>query len=201
MVTEPPVHVIDDDDAARDALVFLLTAAGYAVKAYDSATAFLDSSPGAQSGCVITDVRMPDISGLDLLKRLKSRKIDLPVIVITGHAEVATAIEAIRDGAVDFIEKPYDGEVLIESVRSALSGSEEDILNGQKSVIQERLNSLSSIERQVLEGLIEGRPNKGIAYDLQINARTIDIHRAGVMTKMQASSLSHLVRMGLLASK
>jgi len=201
MVTEPPVHVIDDDDAARDALVFLLTAAGYAVKAYDSATAFLDGLPGAQSGCVITDVRMPDISGLDLLKRLKSRKIDLPVIVITGHAEVTTAIEAIRDGAVDFIEKPYDGEVLIESVRSALSGSEEDILNGQKSVIQERLNSLSSIERQVLEGLIEGRPNKGIAYDLQINARTIDIHRASVMTKMQASSLSHLVRMGLLASK
>jgi two-component system response regulator FixJ len=200
MSGNPVVHVIDDDDAARESLAFLLGTAQFVVRAYESAKAFLDAIPGVESGCVVTDVRMPEIDGLELLRRLKSQGIGLPVIVITGHGDVPLAVEAIKAGALDFIEKPYEGEVLLGAVRSALSAHEADAKrDAERAEIQERLAALSPRERQVLDGLVAGQPNKTIAYDLGISARTVEVYRANVMTKMQATSLSHLVRMTLIS--
>ena len=200
MTGNPVVHVIDDDDAARESLAFLLGTAQFVVRAYESAKAFLDAIPGVEAGCVITDVRMPEIDGLELLRRLKTQEIGLPVVVITGHGDVPLAVEAMRLGALDFIEKPYEGEVLLGAVRSALSAHETDAKRDSERVeIQERLADLSPRERQVLDGLVAGKPNKIIAHDLGISARTVEIYRANVMTKMQAPSLSHLVRMALIS--
>jgi two-component system response regulator FixJ len=200
MTGNPVVHVIDDDDAARESLAFLLGTAQFVVRAYKSAKAFLDAIPGVEAGCVITDVRMPEIDGLELLRRLKTQEIGLPVVVITGHGDVPLAVEAMRLGAMDFIEKPYEGEVLLGAVRSALSAHETDAKRDSERVeIQERLADLSPRERQVLDGLVAGKPNKIIAHDLGISARTVEIYRANVMTKMQAPSLSHLVRMALIS--
>lgn len=194
------VHVIDDDDAARDALTFLLGADDYSVRGFGSAQAFLDAIPSLQAGCVITDVRMPDIDGLELLRRLKSSEIKWPVIVITGHGDVPLAVEAIKSGAQDFIEKPYEGAVLLEAVRVALAVHSTDVRKEtERGETDERLATLTARERQVMLGLVAGQPNKMIAYDLGISARTVEIYRANVMTKMQAKSLSHLVRMVLLA--
>jgi two-component system response regulator FixJ len=201
MNSDPVVHVVDDDDAARDSLSFLLSAANFSVRPYDSATAFLDVLPEVEAGCVITDVRMPEINGLELLRRLKSLEIGWPVIVITGQADVPVAIEAIRTGAVDFIEKPYDGEALVDAVKAALKGAAEGARQTQKAEIQQRLAALSPHERQVLEALVEGRSAKAIACDLGLDARALDISRASLMTKMQAATLSHLVRMVLLATR
>jgi two-component system response regulator FixJ len=183
------VHVIDDDEAARDSLAFLLGTAKINVKTYDSASEFLKVAANVTSGCVITDVRMPDISGIDLLRRLKELRVGLPVIVITGHADVQLAVKAMKIGAADFLEKPFDEDVLLATVRSAL--------NRQDS--EDRLASLSKRERDVLEGLVAGLANKQIAFDLKISPRTIEIYRANLMTKMQAASLSDLVRMALIA--
>jgi two-component system response regulator FixJ len=196
----PAVHVIDDDDAARDALIFLLGSANFVVHAYQSAKAFLSDIPTTGTGCVITDVRMPEISGLELLRRLKSSGIGCPVIVITGQTDVPVAIEAIKLGAVDFIEKPYDAEVLLGAVRFALSGQTGDGRDAQRAGIQQRLAALSRQERQVLQSLVDGRLNSSIAHDLGLNVRLVEVHRANVMAKMQATSLAHLVRMMLLVA-
>jgi two-component system, LuxR family, response regulator FixJ len=200
MIGSSVVHVIDDDAAARDALAFLLSSAKFSVRAYESAKAFLDAVPAIEGGCVVTDVQMPEINGLELLRRLKSRGIGWPVIVVTGQADVPVAIEAIKFGAVDFIEKPYDADVLLGAVQLALRGQASDARDAQRAESQQKLAALSLHERQVLEALVNGRPNKSIAYDLGLNAHTVEIHRASVMTKMQAASLSHLVRMMLLAA-
>jgi two-component system, LuxR family, response regulator FixJ len=200
VASDSVVHVIDDDDAVRDALAFLLSVENFAVRAYESAKAFLDALPAAPAGCVITDVRMPEISGLDLLRRLKSREIGWPVIVMTGQADVPVAIEAIKTGAVDFIEKPYDAEALLGAVRFALSGHANDARDAQRTETQQKLATLSPGERLVLEALVEGCSNNSIANDLDSSVRTVEVHRANVMTKMQARSLSHLVRMTLLAA-
>jgi two-component system response regulator FixJ len=200
MGSGPVVHVIDDDDAARDALGFLLSAANFSIRTYESAKAFLDAIPTTEAGCVISDVRMPEITGLELLRRLKGRGIGWPVIVITGQADVPVAIEAIKTGAVDFIEKPYDAEALLGAVRFALSGHANDARDAQRTEIQQKLATLSPHERLVLEALVEGRSNNSIADDLDSSVRTVEVHRANVMTKMQARSLSHLVRMTLLAA-
>jgi len=200
MASDPVVHVIDDDDAARDALGFLLSAANFSIRTYESAKAFLDAIPTTEAGCVITDVRMPEITGLELLRRLKGRGIGWPVIVITGQADVPVAIEAIKTGAVDFIEKPYDAEALLGAVRFALSGHANDARDAQRTEIQQKLATLSPSERLVQEALVEGRSNNSIADDLDSSVRTVEVHRANVMTKMQARSLSHLVRMTLLAA-
>jgi two-component system response regulator FixJ len=200
MPSDVTVHVIDDDEAARDSLEFLLKAAGIKVKTYESAVDFLKSAAELKSGCVITDVRMPDISGIDLLKKLKDLKIDIPVIVVTGHGDVALAVEAMKIGATDFLEKPFDDEVLLAAVRSVLSrlGSK-DKHRAERSEIDSRLAALSNRERDVLQGLVRGLANKQIAFDLGISPRTVEIYRANLMTKMQASSLSDLVRMALIA--
>jgi two-component system, LuxR family, response regulator FixJ len=200
MPNDARVHVIDDDDALRQSLQFLLESAAIKVATYESAAAFLAALPEIDAGCVITDVRMPGMSGIELLKRLQDMKLGLPVIVITGHGDVPLAVDAMKAGAVDFIEKPFDDDVLIASVRAALGRQEQaSRREAELAEISERLAGLSNRERQVLEGLVAGHPNKTIAYDLGISPRTVEIYRANVMTKMQAGSLSDLVRMALLA--
>jgi two-component system, LuxR family, response regulator FixJ len=193
------VHVIDDDDALRESLVFLLHTAKIDVESYASAAAFLEALPGHRLGCVITDVRMPGMSGIDLLRRLKELKIEVPVIVITGHGDVPLAVEAMKVGAVDFLEKPFDDEVLLTSVRSALQRLDgETRRQAERADIETRLAALSNRERDVLGGLVAGRANKQIAFDLGISPRTVEIYRANLMNKMQAGSLSDLVRMALV---
>jgi len=194
------VHVIDDDEAMRESLAFLLGAVGMEVRTYESALGFLDVAPNAEAGCVITDVRMPGLSGVDLLRRLRELKLGIPVIVITGHGDVPLAVEAMKIGALDFLEKPFDDEVLLASVRSALNQLNQDQKRqAERNEIERRLAALSNRERDVLEGLVSGHANKQIAYDLGISPRTIEIYRANLMTKMQAASLSDLVRMALIA--
>jgi two-component system, LuxR family, response regulator FixJ len=200
MTAEIDAHVIDDDEAVRESLDFLLRSAKLTVKTYDSAAAFLDVAPTIGSGCIITDVRMPGLSGIDLLRRLKDMQIGLPVIVITGHADVPLAVEAMKFGAVDFLEKPFDDDVLLASVRSALNRSEASAaLETERAELRARIATLTHRERDVLDGLIAGHPNKIIAFDLAISPRTVEIYRANVMTKMKAGSLSELVRMALVA--
>ena len=194
------VHVIDDDQAARDSLAFLLKAAKLPVKTYESASAFLDVAIGIKSGCIITDVRMPEIDGVELLRRLKKLKVNVPVIVVTGHGDVPLAVEAMKIGALDFLEKPFDDEAMLASIQSALVRQEhENKRQAERAEIESRLAALSNRERDVLEGLVAGRANKQIAFDLGISPRTVEIYRANLMTKMQAASLSNLVRMALVA--
>jgi two-component system response regulator FixJ len=194
------VHVIDDDEAVRHSLAFLLNAAGIEVSTYESAVAFLKVAPELKSGCVITDVRMPDVSGIDLLRRLKELKIGVPVIVITGHGDVPLAVEAMKIGAVDFLEKPFDDEVLLASVQSALDNQDRTSRReAERGEIEARIAALSKRERDVLHGLVAGHANKQIAFDLGISPRTVEIYRANLMTKMAAASLSDLVRMALIA--
>jgi two-component system response regulator FixJ len=194
------VHVIDDDDALRDSLSFLLGTARLDVKTYESAEAFLSALPGVNSGCIITDVRMPNMSGVDLLRKLNELRVALPVIVITGHGDVQLAVEAMKIGAADFIEKPFDDEMLLNAVRAALARWEDKCKEvSERSSYVEKLETLSSRERDVLEGLIAGKANKVIAFDLGISPRTVEIYRANVMTKTGANSLPELVRMAMLA--
>jgi two-component system, LuxR family, response regulator FixJ len=192
------IHVIDDDEAMRQSLAFLLGTVGMEVQTYESAVAFLEVAPTVKAGCVITDVRMPGLSGVDLLRQLRERKLGIPVIVITGHGDVPLAVEAMKIGAMDFLEKPFDDEALLASVRSALNQLDRDRKReAERSEIEGRLATLSNRERDVLQGLVVGHANKQIAYDLGISPRTIEIYRANLMTKMQAASLSDLVRMAL----
>ncbi|WP_297494628.1 response regulator FixJ [Acidocella sp.] len=199
-MSDPVVHVIDDDEAVRQSLAFLLASSGFAVRIYESAQAFLDAAAVSQLGCVLTDIRMPGMSGLDLQRELVARRIALPLIVMTGHGDVALAVEAMKAGAVDFIEKPFSEEVILKAIRTGLDRFERDMVqHGAASAVEARLKTLTPREREVLEGLIEGLPNKTIAYDLAISARTVEVHRANLMTKMAASSLPELVRMVLLS--
>jgi two-component system response regulator FixJ len=194
------VHVIDDDEASRQSLAFLLESAQIGVRTYASATMFLDLVTGMSASCIVTDVRMPGMSGIDLLRRLKELGIEVPVIVITGHGDVPLAVEAMKIGAADFLEKPFDDEVLLASVRSALRQRDgEKKRHSERSEIDTRLAALSNRERDVLTGLVAGRANKQIAYDLGISPRTVEIYRANLMNKMHAGSLSELVRMALIA--
>lgn len=194
------VHVIDDDDGVRDSLAMLLEASGFTVIAYASATEFLDGLSTAPSGCVITDVQMPEISGLDLLRRLSDRLPQFPVIVLTGAADVAMAVEALKNGALDLIEKPYAAETIITAVRQALARLEvRSGRDSRRSENAERIAALSAREREVLEGVLAGGSNKEIARDLGISPRTVEAYRANLMMKMGAESLSELVRMAIEA--
>jgi two-component system, LuxR family, response regulator FixJ len=200
MPANPVVHVIDDDHAARDSLSFLLRTAKIDVHTYESAPAFLAAIKTLSLGCIITDVRMPEMTGIELLRRLRESGNDVPVIVITGHGDIPLAVEAMKFGAADFFEKPYDDESLVAAVRSALNRHEGVAQKrAQRSILDERLATLSNRERQVLEGLVAGKPNKIIAFDHDISPRTVEVYRANVMSKMRASSLSELVRMALIA--
>ena len=204
MASEKPaaqqvVHIIDDDEALRESLAFLLRTAKLEVKSFDSAKTFLDALPDELLACVITDVRMPDMSGIDLLRRLRERKVGVPVIVITGHGDISLAVEAMKIGAVDFFEKPFNDDLLLASVHAALDHAHDQTKrDAERAQIEQRLATLSAREKDVLAGLIDGRANKQIAFDLGISPRTVEIYRANLMNKMQAGSLSDLVRMALV---
>lgn len=196
------VYVIDDDEAMRDSLAFLLDTAAYQCRTYESATAFLATLPSLTTGCIVTDVRMPEMSGMELVRRLHEHGVTYPIIVITGHADVPLAVEAMKAGVVDFIEKPFDDEILLSAVRQAMArGVDQEAERGPRTEALARIASLSGREREVLDGLVAGRGNKVIAFDLGISPRTVEIYRANLMTKMGASSLSDLVRMTLLAER
>ena len=200
MADEPTVHIIDDDEAARDSLAFLLDCAGLAVRSYESAAEFLKAVPTMEHGCIITDVRMPGMSGVELIGRLKALAVADPVIVITGHADVPLAIQAMKAGVADFLEKPFSDDAILGAVRSALSRrTDVNQAKAERDQILNLLATLSQREREVLDGLVEGRANKVIAFDLGISARTVEVYRANVMTKMKAGSLSELVRMVTIA--
>ena len=199
MPSERIVHVVDDDEAVRDSVAFLLRSAQIEVEIYESGVAFLGKAAGA-TGCVVTDVRMPEMSGIDLMRRLKELGITLPVIVMTGHGDVPLAVEAMKAGAADFIEKPFNDETMLTAVRAALArGEAVGKRDAERAEIEQRLYSLSGREHEVLLGLVRGHPNKIIAHELGISPRTVEIYRANVMTKMDAPSLSDLVRMALIA--
>jgi two-component system response regulator FixJ len=198
MVANPVVHIVDDDEAVRRSLAFMLSSAGLAVRVYDSAGAFLDGLDDLQCGCLITDVRMPEMTGLELLQRIKQRAPCLPAIVITGHGDVPLAVEAMKAGAIDFIEKPFDENAILDAVNAALEQSGEGE-NGDLAAVTARIASLSERERQVLDGLVAGHPNKVIAATLGISPRTVEVYRANLMAKMHAKSLSELIRMAILA--
>jgi two-component system, LuxR family, response regulator FixJ len=200
MQADAVVYVIDDDEAVRDSLSFLFNAAGLAARTYESATSFLNHLPRVKAGVIVTDVRMPGLSGLDLLRRLKELHSAVPVIVITGHGDVPLAVEAMKSGAADFLEKPFDDEALLAAVNVALRDQGASAKrDADRAVVIDRLATLTARERQVLEGLVAGLPNKTIAFDHDISPRTVEIYRANVMSKMQAASLSDLVRMALIA--
>lgn len=200
MPNEPVVHVIDDDEGVRESLAFLLDCSEIATRTYESAIEFIDALPTVERGCIVTDVRMPEMSGIELLSHLRELGVTDPVIVITGHADVPMAIQALHAGVSDFIEKPFSDEAILLAVRSALAklGSRSE-METERADIDRRLKSLSGRESEVMEGLVEGKANKVIAYDLDISARTVEVYRANVMTKMGARTLSELVRMVMIS--
>lgn len=200
MAGETVIHIVDDDEAMRKSLSFVFEMAGIKARTYESPVPFLATLPIPEPSCIIADVRMPEMSGVELLRRLRDLGQNTPVIVITGHGDVSLAVEAMKLGAVDFIQKPFDSDVLVAAVRSALqqrAGGAE--IEAARAAASERLATLSGRERQVLDGLVSGLPNKTIAYDLGISPRTVEVYRANLMAKMQASSLSELIRLALLA--
>ena len=194
------VYVIDDDEAMRHSLEFLLNSVDFEVVLFESAQAFIDKLASLDFGCVVSDVRMPGIDGIEMLRRLKTLQSSFPVIIMTGHGDVPLAVEAMKLGAVDFLEKPFDDDLLITMIDSGLKRAEPEARNEAATrEIAERVASLSPRERQVMDGLVAGLSNKAIAREYDISPRTIEVYRANVMTKMQAGSLSELVRLAMRA--
>ena len=200
MTTKGHVYVIDDDEAMRDSLNFLLDSSGFGVTLFEGAQAFLDALPGLAFGCVLSDVRMPGIDGIELLKRLKTQGNSFPILIMTGHGDVPLAVEAMKLGALDFLEKPFEDDRLIAMIETAIRQGE-SAAKGEAVAqdIAARVASLSPRERQVMDGLVAGLSNKLIAREYDISPRTIEVYRANVMTKMQANSLSELVRLAMRA--
>jgi len=200
MTTKGHVYVIDDDEAMRDSLDFLLDSSGFGVALFDDAQAFLAALPGLGFGCVVSDVRMPGLDGIELLKRMKAQQSPFPILIMTGHGDVPLAVEAMKLGAVDFLEKPFEDDRLIAMIEAAIRQAEPTAKDGALTQdIAARVASLSPRERQVMEGLVAGLSNKLIAREYDISPRTIEVYRANVMTKMQAGSLSELVRLAMRA--
>ncbi len=199
MRAEPSVFIVDDDPSMCSALRRLLRSAGLNVETYVSAQEFLESYSAERPGCLVLDVQMPGMSGLDLQQLLAERNIHIPVIVLTGHASVPTAVTALKAGATDFLEKPFDNEVLLARVRDALAlDAESRQARRERAMVEERLALLTPREREVMELMVEGKSSKLIAAELGLSARTVEIHRARIMDKMQCDSLADLVRMVFL---
>jgi two-component system, LuxR family, response regulator FixJ len=200
MAETAKVYVIDDDEAMRDSLNFLLDSSGFEVTLFESAQNFLDALPGLAFGCIVSDVRMPGIDGIELLKRMKAVHSSLPILVMTGHGDVPLAVEAMKLGAIDFLEKPFEDERLIAMIEGAIRQAEPAAKS--EAIAQDiatRIATLSPRERQVMDGLMAGLSNKLIAREYDISPRTIEVYRANVMTKMGANSLSELVRLAMRA--
>jgi two-component system response regulator FixJ len=192
------IHIVDDDDAIRDSLAFLLDASGWRTCLWPSAEAFLDGAGAARVACLITDVRMPGLSGLDLVQRLNARGFTAPIIVMTGHGDIPLAVDAMKAGVVDFLEKPINDELLMRALEAAVSQAPKAAPDDPEIVrLRQRFKALSPRERDVMTGVVAGKPNKVIAQDLGISPRTVEVYRAGLMTKTGAGSLSELVRMAL----
>lgn len=190
------IHIVDDEEPVRNSLAFLLGTSGFAVRTHASAGAFLEVAGSIRSGCLVTDLRMPDIDGVELLKRLKAAGMMLPAIVVTGHGDVQMAVEAMKNGAIDFIEKPFRDEVLLQSIARAVDQANSRLdADAAETRTREKLASLSDREIQVLKGVVQGQANKTIALELSLSPRTVEVYRAGLMNKMQAKSLAELVRM------
>ncbi len=197
---ERRVYLIDDDSAIRESLSFLLSTQNLAVSVYESAVEFLQRVGELPAGCVVTDLRMPDVTGLQLVRMLKDRGVDWPVIVMTGHGDVPLAVEAMKAGVVDFLEKPFSDDVILDTIESAFARLDvKGQTESERAAFNTRIATLTGREREVMAGLVAGSANKVIASDLGISARTVEIYRANVMTKMQARSLSELVRMALVS--
>jgi len=200
MSSKVKVYVIDDDEAMRDSLNFLLDSAGLEVTLFETAQRFLDALPGLDFGCVVSDVRMPGIDGIELLRRMKAAQSKFPILIMTGHGDVPLAVEAMKLGAIDFMEKPFDDDRLTGMIEAAIRQAEPAAKDDTVTQnIVARIATLSPRERQVMEGLIAGLSNKLIARDYDISPRTIEVYHANVMTKMQAGSLSELVRLAMRA--
>ena len=197
MQAEPTIHIVDDDGAVRRSLECLLYAAGFKSMAYETALSFLDAASKVSAGCVFLDVRMPEMDGLELQARLNRMGCSLPVIVMTGGGEVEDAVRAMKAGAVDFIEKPFDDERLFGAIEEALTMSAR---NREAAEAAERIGALSRRERQVLDALSAGRPNKVIAYDLGISVRTVEVHRARMLERLGVRSLAEAIRLAVLAT-
>ena len=192
------VHIVDDEEPVRKSLAFLLTMTGFTVRVHESASSFLAAAKTIGKACLITDLRMPDMSGVELLEKLKEKGASIPAVVITGHGDVPMAVAAMKAGAVDFIEKPFEDEALIEALKRAASQLEDSpapVVDA--ATLRARLDSLSERERQVLFAVVAGLPNKTIGFDLGISPRTVEVHRANIMSKMQAKNLPELVRMSM----
>ncbi|MBB4067235.1 two-component system response regulator FixJ [Gellertiella hungarica] len=194
------VHLVDDEETVRKSLAFMLTMNDFSVRVHESATQFLKVAPQLKAAVLVTDLRMPDMSGVQLIQQVNALKLKIPAIVMTGHGDVPMAVEAMKAGAVDFIEKPFEDEVMMGAIRAAAAQITPDGESGDDAdIVLERLASLTDRERQVFAAVVSGLPNKSIAYDLDISPRTVEVHRANVMSKMQARSLPQLVRMALAA--
>jgi two-component system, LuxR family, response regulator FixJ len=200
MTTEKLVHIVDDDDAVRRSAAFMLKHAGYRVESHVSGVAFLKEARHAERGCVLLDVRMPEMDGLEVQQEMTNIGIDMPIVILTGHGDVDVAVKAMRAGAVNFIEKPYEKETLlyaIEEAHARLDRSHDKDMKANEA--QVRLASLTGRERDVLNGLVQGYPNKTIAYDLGISPRTVEIYRANMMEKLRVRSLSEALRIAFIA--
>jgi len=200
-MTEPLVHVIDDDEGVRTSLAFRLEMEDLANRTYASPLEFLAVASSIKTGCIVTDVRMPEMSGLELVRRLQDRGVTLPIIVITGHGDMPLAVEALRAGVKDFIEKPFDDEVLLSAIRRALASQTTKPIAGDadRERFEQMVAGLSGREREVLEGVVAGKLNKTIAHELGISPRTVEVYRAKMMSKTGAAGLSDLIRIALLA--
>ena len=195
MTPEALIHIIDDDPAMRDSLSFLLGSAGFEARTYDSAARFLEAAPGLTGGCIVTDVRMPGMNGLEMTLKLKAMGVGLPIVMITGHGDVPMAVESMKAGVADFLEKPFDDEALLGAIRAAMAKVNAPPPAGSPTPF----DALSPRERDVLGGMVEGKANKAIAFDLGISPRTVEVYRANVMSKTGAHSLAELVRMAMTA--
>lgn len=200
MTTPYPIYVVDDDEAIRRSLSFLLKTSGYAVRQFTGGTEFLKEAADLEPGCVLLDVRMPDMDGLEVQRELRARGIMLPVVIMTGHGDIDMAVAAMKAGASDFIEKPFEKTVLLACVETARKMSVADRgASARANDARERLNILTDRERDVLNGLVGGLPNKTIAYDLGISPRTVEIHRANLMQKLEVRSLAEALRLAFQA--